>query len=70
MIVDASLRLSDSVSGENLHFFLILLAGSLSTLETSSATQMQESLYRARIDHGTLIDEKNEGIHFKKLRKY
>jgi len=59
VIVNASLRLSDSVSAENLHFFLGLLT-----------SLMQESLYRARIDHGTLIDEKNEGVYIKNLRKY
>lgn len=46
----ASLRLWDSASGENWCLFLMLLASSLSTLDTSSASLMQESLYRARVD--------------------
>jgi len=33
----------------------MLLASSLSALDTSSASLMQESLYRARIDPGVLI---------------
>lgn len=56
----ASWRWSDRISGEQWRRFLMLLASSISTFETSPAKRLQGSLNRARTDLGVCHNQRHQ----------